>query len=208
MIPPRLIRTIPEQVDAEVEARWDRACKLHPDWDHVTYRDPIDPAWFPLTAKHWPRCQNGAQFAGLVRLEALFAGGGVYIDSDVELFQPLDSLLHLRGFAGWEDREVVPDAVLGAEAEHPAIAACLRLATERIESPSMDWRTGNGAWSTGPGVTTEILPGRDDFTVLPPDSFYPVHYSHRAALDSHQPAPWTYGMHRWAASWLPKNQRG
>lgn len=209
MIPPRLIRSIPAEVTAEVEDFWDKACDLHPDWDHVTFREPIDPAWFPYTSDLWPLCQNGAQKAGLIRLEALLHGGGIYIDSDVELYRPLDPLSSLRGFAAWEDERVVPDAVLGAEADHPAIRACLALASDRIlDRTNADWATGYPTWSTGPGVTTTVLPGRDDFLLLPPWSFYPYHYKDRHRRnENHATAPWVFGAHHWAGSWLPEEAR-
>lgn len=204
MIPPRLIRTIPEHVTDEVERFWEKACELHPDWQHVTYREPIEPAWFPITGHLFAACQSGAQKAGLIRLEVLLNGGGVYIDSDVELYRPLDCLLSLGGFAAWEDPEVVPDAVLAAEPEHPAIRECLRLAVERFGSGSGDWRTGSGAWATGPGVTTTVLPNRDDFAVLPPGTFYPYHYTERERRhwDHKGTQPWSFGAHHWHASWL------
>ena len=208
MIPPRLIRTIPAEVPTETEHLWDQACALHPDWDHVTFREPIDPDWFPYTGHLWPLCQNGAQKAGLIRLEVLLHGGGVYIDSDVELYRPLDSLCSLRAFAAWEDAEVVPDAVIGAEPDHPAIRACLHLAIDRLQSGSDNWRTGSGAWATGPGVTTTVLPGRDDVALLPPAAFYPYHYTERHRRhEPHGEAPWVFGCHHWAASWLPEEAR-
>lgn len=207
MIPPRLIRTIPEHVTAEVERFWERAGELHPDWELVTYREPIEPDWFPITGPLFDRCRSGAQKAGLIRLEVLLNTGGVYLDSDVELYRPLDALLGLRGFAAWEDPEVVPDAVLAAEPEHPAIRECLRLAVDRITSDAGEWRTGNGAWATGPGVTTTVLPGRADFALLPPGSFYPYHYTekHRRHEDHRTAQPWALGAHHWHASWLPSD---
>lgn len=201
MIPGRIFRTVPAVTTDEAETFWKIAVDLHPDWEMVTYRDPIDPALFPLTFPSWSRCQNGAQLAGLIRLEALLEGG-IYIDSDVELFQPLDPLLACSAFAGWEDPNTVPDAVLGATSAHPATVACLDLALERIHSDNGDWRSGNGAWATGPGVTTAVLPGRPDVLLLPPGAFYPVHYSEKHLLDSYTPDPWTFGVHRWHASWL------
>ncbi len=205
MIPARLIRTVPTQTSDLVEAWWRTACMLHPDWDFVTFRDPIDPSDFPVTARYWERCQTGAQLAGLIRLEALHTLGGIYIDSDVELFRSLEPLRSLPAFAAWEDAKVVPDAVIGAEAGHPAIRACLAMACARMESQSSDWRTGNGAWSTGPGVTTHVLPGRSDVLLLPPGSFYPYHYTEkqRASEDFRTLQPWAFGAHHWAASWLP-----
>jgi len=206
VIPARLIRTVPEQTSAEVEGFWSKACDMHLRWEHVTYREPIDPKWFPLTGPSWGLCTSGAQKAGLIRLEILLSGGGIYLDSDVELYRPLDSLLGLRGFAAWEDPSTVPDAILGAEPDHPAIRECLRLALERLRTADRGWRF---AWETGPGVTTAVLPDRTDFTLLPPGSFYPYHYTERARRhEDHAAAnPWAFGAHHWNASWLPEEAR-
>ena len=205
MIPRRLIRTVPAETSGEVESWWERACELHPGWERITYRDPIEPELFPVTAQLWSACTSGAQKAGLIRLEALARSGGIYLDSDVELWRPLTPLLGVQAFAGWEDPGVVPDAVLGAERAHPAIRECLALAMRRFTSDSADWRTGSGAWGTGPGVTTTVLPGRDDVLLLPPGSFYPVHYTAKAGADwaaERDLNPWAFGAHRWHASWL------
>lgn len=206
MIPPRLIRTIPEHTSAEVERFWEWACELHPGWDHITYRDPLDPADFPYTSPAWDLCTSGAQRAGLIRLEALWLHGGIYIDSDVELYRPLDALLDLRGFAAWEDTDTVPDAVLGAEDLHPALWDCLQLALERIRTADRGWRF---AWETGPGVTTAVLAGRADFLLLPPGAFFPYHYTerHRRHEDHAAANPWAFGAHHWHASWLPEEAR-
>ena len=197
MIPARLIRTVPAATTGEVEEFWQRARDLHPTWDLATYRDPIDPAWFPLTAKHWDACQSGAQRAGLIRLEALWHSGGVYIDSDVELYRPLDVLRHCAGFGLWEDPNTVPDFVLAAEPNHPAIKACLDAAIACV-------RDGGKAWASGPGVCTKLLPGRNDFLLLPPASFAPYHYNerHRRHEDHKAAHPYSFGAHHWHHSWI------
>lgn len=203
MIPRRLIRSVPAHTTDTVDRWWKTAVDLHPGWDHVTYRDPIDPTEFPITAPVWHRAQNGAQLAGLIRLEALWMTGGIWLDSDVELFRPLDPLLTLSAFAGWEDGTVIPDAVIGAGAWHPAIRACLTLAIERITSDDIDWRTGRGAWATGPGVTTTIFANRTDVTLLTRAAFYPYGYWEKElAGNDFATNPDTYGAHRWHGSWL------
>jgi mannosyltransferase OCH1-like enzyme len=209
MIPARLIRTVPVVVDPAAEALWERACALHPTWEHLTLRDPIDHGVFPLTSRQWGLCRSGAQRAGLVRLEALYWFGGVYIDSDVRVVHPFDPLTHVPAFAGYEDSWIVPDAVLGAQARHPAIGRCIDLALSRLSGTSgepVSWQTDRGAWSTGPGVTTTILKGRSDVLLLGPDAFYPVHHQPRETVQQRLadlvPSAWTFAVHLWAGSWL------
>lgn len=209
MIPARLIRTVPTDTSDEVEAFWDGAAALHPGWEMVTYRDPIDPVLFPMTSPHWERCTTGAQLAGLIRLEALWHRGGIYIDSDFECFRPFTPLLGVPAFAGWEDAKTVPDAVIGAEPGHLAIGCCLHLAILRLTNDKAradDWKQGRGAWSTGPGVTTTTLPGRDDVLLLAPGSLYPYHYTEKQRRHDNLRAlhPYAFGAHHWHASWLQK----
>lgn len=193
-IPMILHRTVPEQTTQEVERYWKRFGELHPEWDLRTYRDPTDPADWPLTGDLFHRCQNGAQKAGLIRLEALFTHGGVYVDSDVEPFRPLDPLLNCRAFAAWEDERVVPDAVLGAVPQHPAFKDMLIRARQSIER-------GEDAWRSGPGVTTAVLPRREDVLVLPPGAFYPAHYHEKHKLGTNGERPWVFLEHKWHHSW-------
>lgn len=211
MIPRRLIRTVPSTTAAEVEGFWQRSCDLHHDWDHVTFRDPIDTALFPITAEHWAACANGAQMAGLIRLEALLNLGGFYLDSDLELFRPLDDLAEMGAVGCWEDSRTVPDLFLAAEPGHPAIAACLDLALDRLHGDGRTWRDDGGAWSTGPGVTTTVLPGRDDVTLLDPDAFCAVHWSYKGPhipnYELRRRTPHARGRHWWRGSWLPDHQR-
>ncbi len=198
MIPRRIVRTVPATTTDEVEEFWRIAQRLHPgtDWEFVTWRDPIDPAHFPATSQHWDRCTTGAQRAGLIRLEDLIIRGGIYLDSDVELYRPLDPLLGVEAFAAWEDPNTVPDAVMGARPGHPAMIAALDDAITNV---------GRGAWQSGPGATTRTFPPRRDVLLLPPGSFYPYHYNerHRRHDDHRQANPWAFGAHHWAGSWLP-----
>lgn len=203
MIPARLIRTVPNRTDDQVERWWSEACAMHPGWDHLTFRDPVDPKRFPFTSPHWGRCTSGAQLAGLIRLEALWRWGGVYLDSDVEVYRSFEPLRQVAMFAAYEDAGVVPDAVLGATAGHPAVRACLELAVDRLVADEGDWRT-RGAWGTGPGVTTTVLAGRTDVLVLPPAAIYPWHYTEDPPTDRDRFAadhPWAFCAHHWRHSW-------
>jgi hypothetical protein len=198
-IPRILHRTVPAATTDQVEHWWIHHQQLHPGWECRTYREPIDPADWPLTGDLWDRCANGAQKAGLIRLEALVTHGGVYVDSDVEPVRSYEPLLHCSAFAAWEDETTVPDAVLGAEAGHPAFVAALEKARAVIQG-------GGDAWHSGPGVTTEVLPGRPDVLVLPPGAFYPHHYLQKNQTAAGE-GPWVFARHHWAGSWLSPEHR-
>lgn len=199
-IPRILHRTVPESTSEQVEHWWTHFQQLHPGWEFRTYREPIDPADWPLTGDLWDRCQNGAQKAGLIRLEALVTHGGVYVDSDVEPCRSFEPLLHLPAFAGWEDETTVPDAVLAAEPHHPAFELALAKARATIEG-------GGDAWASGPGVSTEVLPNRSDVLVLPPGAFFPHHYLQKNATKAND-GPWVFCRHHWHGSWLsPAHKR-
>lgn len=191
MIPKILHRTVPEHTTAQVEAWWAKAVELHPDWTHLTWRDPLSPADWPLTSEHWDRCPTGAQKAGLIRLEAILTHGGVYIDSDLELWRPLDPLLPVPFWAQWEDNDTIPDFVFGAERDHPILHELLAAAIDELK---------HGPWASGPGVFTKLLPGR--VLLLPPQCFAPVHYTQRDKLADHRPTRYGFGMHHWHGSWL------
>lgn len=197
MIPRNLIRTVPAQTSEQIEDWWERAVDLHQEWNCITYRDPIDRSLFPRTAHLWDQCPTGAQKAGLIRLEAVWTFGGVYIDSDVEPYRSFEPLRGLRAFAAWEDEKVIPDAVFGAEAHHPAIGHALEAAITLVE-------LGRGPWDTGPGVFTDTMIERQDVTLFPPGIFYPVHYSvKRPFKGSFASQPWCYCRHWYHYSWGP-----
>lgn len=192
VIPRILHRTVPAQTTAEVEGWWARWRDLHPGWVLMTHRDPMNPAAWPETGHLWGKCHHGSQLAGLIRLEALWRWGGVYVDSDVEPLRSLEPLLHLPGFAAWEDANVIPDAVLGSTPGHPAVAVMLDQARRVVSA-------GGDAWASGPGVTTAILPGRTDWLTLPPGAFYPYHYHQLGdrGRDHYAEQPWCYAVHHW-----------
>lgn len=195
---PRVIhRVVPEKENEQAEKWFAAFGRLHPGWRLVTHRDPLDPAAYPMTSRYWPLVKAGAQLADLVRLEVLYVHGGVYVDQDVEPYRSLEPLVPLEAFAAWEDRNSVPNAVMGARPGHPAIKACLDEAIARL-------KRGRSIWDVGPGVLTTILPGRQDVLLLPPGSFYPYHYKEkeRAEEDHKRQQPWAFAAHHWWGSWL------
>lgn len=212
MIPRILHRVVPKDTADEVERFWQGWCDLHeyPSWERMTWRDPIDPALFPLTGDLFDRV-SGAQLAGLIRLEVLYTYGGIYLDSDVEPLRALDDLLCHPVFVCREDAQWCNDAVIGSVPGHPFIKACI--------DNARDWIKGGGdAGETGPRSLTYVLRRSErgkiltdiaDVTVLSARAFNPCHYTRKHELPppgpetAHDFLPESYGVHRWHASWLP-----
>ena len=84
-----------------------------------------------LAAKKW------AFVSDFIRLYALYNEGGVYLDTDVQAFGPIDSLLNNRLFTGLEMRDkehkeiFIEGAIIGAEKGHPFISRALEIFTKR-----------------------------------------------------------------------------
>lgn len=193
MIPKIMHRVVPEDVPDRFEDFWVRWQQMHPDWTFHTWQDPLDPADWEL-GHLFAKCTAGAQVAGLVRLEVVWRLGGVYVDMDMEPVRPIDELLNHQCFFGTEGAGVLTDAMFGAERCHPGIEAC-------VDTLAAGWWSPNPS-ETGPLLTTRILFGRPDVTVLPQEAFYPYLW-HEPARD---PGPGTYAIHRWNHSWKEWNQ--
>ena len=112
-------------LSAETEkyiATWRAQC---PDyeirrWDESTFDVDICPyAREAYEAKKW------AFLADYARLWALNEYGGVYMDTDVELIKPLDSLLGESAFCGYEDETRLCTALIGSEPGGKWIGALL-----------------------------------------------------------------------------------
>ena len=192
MIPRLLFRVVPAEPHPVWDAYWARWQALHPTWDFIEYRDPIDPAAFPRTGHRFAGCYNGRQLADHVRLEALLAHGGVYVDADVCPLRPIDQLLDLGCFIGREDDEWCCNAVLGAEPDHPAIRSMLtRMLTYDIDYPE----------EMGTRCVSAVAMTRNDVTILHRKAFYPY-----SAYEAHAHSDWpvpdayptSYTIHRWA----------
>ena len=195
-IPRRFIRTVPKETTGEVEGWWQEFADMHPGWDMVTWREPIDPADFPLVGRLLDQCTTGAQRADLIRLEALVTYGGFYSDSDVQPLRSFESLRPLRAVAAWEDETTIPNAVMGAEANNPAMVAALER-TIRLNEEGAD------TWTCGAGTTTHVFRDHPDITLLPPGAFFPYHYlqKHRRSEVTAESHPWSFCVHHWAHSW-------
>lgn len=173
-----------------------------PDWTHTMWTDDDDWTWL-ANYDLWQRApelfpRNVGQFrADVARVELLHRHGGVYADCDLELVAPLDPYVG-RGidcFAAWEqDEQWVNNAVMGAVAGHPFLAALID------ELPRSVARARPGARPnvvSGPQFLTPVYRQQPagSVTVYPSRWFYPYLWSE---LDRQGEAfPGAVTVHHW-----------
>ena len=61
----------------------------------------------------------------VIRLYALYTCGGIYLDTDVVVYERLDEFLNEPAFTGFEDTNYPVTATMGAEAWNPVIGLML-----------------------------------------------------------------------------------
>jgi len=118
--------------------RWDETnCDMHenPFVEHV-YKE-----------KAW------AFVADYFRFKALAAHGGIYLDTDTELHQPLDSLLTHKAFFAFEGRDQVNAAIIGVVPGHPLVKEMMNL----YQGDAFRNKNGNIIPASIPYTVTRIL---------------------------------------------------
>lgn len=89
-----------------------------PDWEYCLWdENSFDDIIVPYIAEAY-EAKKYAFVSDYVRLWALEREGGVYLDTDVELFKSLEDLLNYKAFAGFEGSKHLPlgTCVLASEA--------------------------------------------------------------------------------------------
>jgi FkbM family methyltransferase len=177
----------------------ERARELHPSWEIKVWQDPVQKSDF-LLEKYWDKTRSGAHFADLLRLDILYRYGGVYVDSDLKLFSPLDGLIEKYDFfVASEDGLRATNALIGAQREN----SILRYLIDQLLKNEPDWALPPNV-STGPEFFSRHLRWRNDVTVLPRETFYPYNWDEVGEKNIHRHS---YGEHLWVGSWLPPEAR-
>ena len=86
-------------------ASWHR---FMPDWNYKLWNeDNFDVTSVPYVREAY-EARKFAFVTDYVRLWALYTEGGVYMDTDVEVLKPLDDLMYLPAFSGYEGSKKCP----------------------------------------------------------------------------------------------------
>lgn len=98
---------------------WKKYC---PDYEIIEWNeDNFNIQAYPY-AKYCYERKQYAFLSDFVRLIVIYECGGIYLDTDVEVSKPLDSLLEYEGFFGFENCNAVNTGLgFGAVEKHPII---------------------------------------------------------------------------------------
>jgi FkbM family methyltransferase len=196
MIPKILHFSVPTPMTEQQAALIETARRIHPHWEMKIWDDST-----PIANARLARYQNcarsGAQRADLIRLDAVYAYGGVYLDADIRILKPFDEIIeHYDFFMGCEDGQNLTNAVIGARPRHPAIDTVIRF----LEENEPNWSLPPNE-TTGPVLLASLLRWRPDVNILPRETFYPYNWDevdrrvHRLS----------YSEHLWDKSWGDKD---
>ena len=169
----------------------------HASWDYVHWTDcPPEFQVYPLfrdARNHVPERNIGQFCSDLIRYEALYRLGGVYVDTDMEPRKPIDDLLGPECWACWEKQDAwVGNAVLGAKAGASFLEAVLEELPRSLERN----KGKRPNVSTGPQLVTRLHRKKPGLTVYDQGLFYP--YAYGEWDRSNDDFPDARGVHRWS----------
>jgi mannosyltransferase OCH1-like enzyme len=204
MIPKIIHRVTPlSQTDLMVDC-WKSIVNNTFGWKHVTHYDNEK---LPITGKFLSLCSHGAFRADLIRLESLYIHGGIYLDSDIKLLRPIDSLLGNDFFVVKEEEGIVANSVIGSHKKNPILLDAINLSIDILIKNGLNKNRNNTVYDTGiafgPYVITEMCKKYKNINVLQTKTFFPYSYKQKE-LDviDYSTDNEIFGVHKWAGSWL------
>lgn len=157
MIPKRIIycwfgsKEKPENVQRCIDS-WK---KYMPDWEYLEINeDNVDINQFEYSKNAYDNKAWG--FVGdPIRLWALYTYGGIYFDTDIEVYKSFDDLLNNKMFIGVEQPHYFGNATIGAEQGHPLIKEVL----DQYKNGTEKWEKKENWWEyrTGPMILSDVL---------------------------------------------------
>jgi len=184
---------------------------LHPDWEIIRWSeeniDCADHSWVKAAIEH----ENWSLAADVIRSHILLNYGGVYLDTDIELFKPLNELVAENDFfIGYESDFWFGSAVLGVKKGHRLI----REVHERYQTP-LENITAKSNMQTVLNFSASVkrlyntkLDGKtkklqDNVLLLSTEYFYPKNYiTHRIKITEN-----TMAIHHLFSNWHSVGKR-
>ena len=170
--------------------------KYLPDYEIIEWNEDNFPFRCDFFEQAYER-EKWAYCADVARFWILYHEGGIYMDTDVEVYRSLDEFLD-KAFIGFEDERYLSTAVIGCERANPVIETILGLYKSIDFEEYEDWRDYIKYEETSPCIVSNVfeLMGlvRDGtHQELKEFKVYPRSYFHT------QGEGWTY--HSYNGSW-------
>jgi len=195
MIPKIVHRTIPKNTSESMDICWDSVIKHTDGWTRMTHYDDDE---YDIVAPYLDMCKHGVFKGDLIRLEAIYKYGGVYLDADIMLFKNIDSLLDHKVFLSLENDFYAVNSVIGAEPKNEHILNMLYASIDLLKS---------GMQPFGVNATHNYAKDNDEITKLPSENFI-MYYGGKEFMQEkinlNINNPNTYGQHLFTGTWVNK----
>jgi mannosyltransferase OCH1-like enzyme len=189
-------------------ASWKRFCPDYEivQWDEKTFS--VSDA--PLYVRQAYEAKKFAFVSDYVRLFAIVSQGGIYMDTDVELFKPLDPLLTYDAFCGFESKKYVATCMLACNKGNEFFNSFLNYySVQPFLKPD-----GSFDQTTNVSVLSNLLEAEglkrngtrqtvSGVEVFPSEYFCALEFGTGRILKTAN----TYAIHRFDMSWLPKRKK-
>lgn len=179
---------------------WEHYC---PDFEIKEWNEKNTVQFANLFYKNALRKKKYAFVADCIRAKVLFEEGGIYLDTDMMLLQPLDILLQYDFFIGEEVSGRINFALFGAQKKHRFLKQMLDFydATHfNVFAPPVITHTFSPIINVQTIGTNEII--------FKPSYFYALPFEHRSDHYSEFIKPESYAVHLWDHSWVKEKQTG
>lgn len=188
-------------------ASWKKFC---PDYEIKEWNETN----FDVNALAYTReafeARKWAFITDVVRLQALVTEGGIYMDTDVEVLKPLDSLLQYEAVSGFESETQIPTGLMACRDSQPFFKELLE------EYNDIHFKNPDGTLDTTTNVTRitraaeryGFIPNNklqtvNGFTLLPRDFLCPKdHRTRKIHLTEN-----TLTIHHFDGSWHTKSKK-
>ena len=124
-----------------------------PDWEYIEINETNFDVNYNEYSKVAYKNKAWAFLADVARLYGLYEYGGIYLDTDIEVYQSFEPLLNNKFFIGFEQPHYYSNATIGAEQRNHIVKEMLDdYKKEKFELKS-DWTQ----YRTGPMIMTDTL---------------------------------------------------
>lgn len=181
---------------------WKKYC---PDYEIKEWNeDNFDLDMYPYVREAYD-ARKFAFVTDVVRLYALYHEGGIYMDTDVEVIKPLDSLLAYDAVSGFESEAQIQTGLMACRDGHPLFKELLDeyngihfvRSDSTLDTTTNVIRISNTCRKYGLRLDNTLQTVRG-FTLLPKDYLCPIeHEGHRLRLTEN-----TLCIHHFAGSWV------